>query len=192
VTPARVLAFAGSARAASLNKRLLRVAADAVAAAGAEVTVIDLDDYPMPVYHGDLEAREGVPANARKLREMFLAHGALLIASPENNGSVSALLKNTLDWVSRPLDGQNGLVPYQRKVAALLAASPGGLGGARGIAHLRAILVRLGVLVLPEQFTLPRAHEAFTGEGALAEPRHLASVTGLARRLVEIATRLAD
>lgn len=187
----KVLAFAGSARADSLNKRLLRVAADAAAAAGAEVTVIDLDDYPMPVYHGDLEAREGVPGNARTLREMFLAHHALLIASPENNASVSALLKNTLDWISRPVDGQNGLVPYQRKVAALCAASPGRLGGARGLAHLRAILERVGVLVLPEQFTLPRAQEAFTPDGALADPRHLASVRGVAGRLVDVSARLA-
>ncbi|MCZ7563696.1 MAG: NAD(P)H-dependent oxidoreductase [Burkholderiales bacterium] len=191
MTQVRVLAFAGSARAASLNKRLLRVAADAVAAAGAEVTVVDLDDYALPVYHGDLEAREGMPANARTLREMFLAHGALLVASPENNGSISALLKNTLDWISRPVGGRNGLVPYQGKVAALVAASPGGIGGVRGLAHLRAILERLGVLVLPEQFALPRAHEAFTGDGALAEPRHRAAVAGLARRLVEVSGRLA-
>jgi chromate reductase, NAD(P)H dehydrogenase (quinone) len=187
----KILAFAGSARVDSLNKRLARVAAGAARAAGGEVTLIDLDDYPMPVYHGDLEAREGVPGKARELRELFRANDALLIASPENNASVSSLLKNTLDWLSRPSDGQNGLVPYQGKVAALLAASPGALGGMRGLAHLRQILQTLNVLVLPEQFALPRAHEAFDGSGALADPKQQAVVTGIARRLVDVTARLA-
>lgn len=124
----RILVFAGSARAQSLNKRLARVAAAAAEQAGAEVTLIDLDDYPLPVYHGDLEAREGVPGKARRLRELFVAHQGLLIASPENNASVPALLKKALDWMSRPDQGQNGLVPYDGKVAAPFAASPGALG----------------------------------------------------------------
>lgn len=186
----RILAFAGSARAESLNKRLARVAAAAAEQAGAEVTLIDLDDYPLPVYHGDLEAREGVPGAARRLRELFVAHQGLLIASPENNASVSALLKNTLDWLSRPDRGQNGLVPYNGKVAALFAASPGALGGLRGLVHLRQILMTLNVLVLSEQFALPRAHEAFDSAGELQEPRHRAAVAGVARRLVEVTARL--
>src|SRR4051812_41089656 len=147
---ARILAFAGSARRDSLNKKLAAVAAQAATAAGGEVTLIDLDDYPMPVYHGDLEAREGLPDNGRKLKKLFIEHQALLIASPENNASMSSLLKNTIDWVSRAADGQNGLVPYQNKVALLLAASPGALGGLRGLLHLRQTLNALSVLVLSE------------------------------------------
>jgi NAD(P)H-dependent FMN reductase len=177
-TQPKILAFAGSARAESLNKKLARAAAEAARGAGGEVTLVDLDDYPMPLYHGDLESREGVPRKARELRELFRAHDALLIASPENNASVSSLLKNTLDWISRPADGQNGLVPYQGKVAALLAASPGALGGLRGLVHLRQILQTLNVLVLSEQFALPRAHEAFDAAGALADPRRLVEVAG--------------
>ncbi|HEY9397659.1 MAG TPA: NAD(P)H-dependent oxidoreductase, partial [Burkholderiales bacterium] len=115
----RILAFAGSARRESLNRKLLNIAVQAAIEAGAAVTVLDLNDYPLPIYHGDLEAREGLPGNARKLKQLFLEHQGLLIASPEHNASVSALLKNTIDWVSRPDGGQNGLVPYQNKVAAL-------------------------------------------------------------------------
>src|SRR4051812_41836968 len=126
---ARVLCFAGSARRDSLNKKLARVAAEAARAAGAEVTFVDLDSYPIPLYHGDLEAAEGMPPHAMRLRELFLSHDALLIASPENNGSVSALLKNTIDWLSRDIgDGagvNSGFAPYHGKTAALLAASPG-------------------------------------------------------------------
>jgi NAD(P)H-dependent FMN reductase len=187
----KVLAFAGSARRDSLNKRLARSAAAAVEAAGGAVTLLDLDDYEMPVYHGDLEAKEGLPAAARRLREAFLAHDALLIVSPENNASVPAALKNAIDWVSRPHAGQNGLVPYQGKVAAIMAASPGALGGLRGLVHLRAILQTLGVLVLSEQLALPRAHEAFADDGGLKDPRHNASVAGIAKRLVEVTARLA-
>ncbi len=157
---ARILVFAGSARTDSLNKKLARVAADAVRAAGATATFIDLAQYPIPLYDGDLEAREGVPANARKLKDLFIAHQGLFIVSPENNASVSVLLKNTLDWISRQDGSESGLVPYHGKVAAMAAASPGALGGLRGLTHLRAILQTLKVLVLSEQFALGRAHEA--------------------------------
>lgn len=187
----KILAFAGSARADSLNKRLIRAGAEAARAAGAEVTLIDLNDYPMPLYHGDLEAREGVPQNARALKALFTEHRGLLIASPENNSSVSALLKNTLDWISRSDGGQNGLVPYQGKVAALLSASPGALGGLRGLTHLRSILQALNVLVLSEQFALSRAHEAFSPEVRLIDPKQQAVLTGVTARLVEVTRRLA-
>lgn len=114
----KVLVFAGSARRDSLNKKLARIAARHAREAGGDATFVDLDDYPIPLYHGDLEAAEGLPANARKLREIFLAHDALLIASPENNSSVTALLKNTLDWLSRSIgDGKganSGLAPYRK------------------------------------------------------------------------------
>jgi len=188
--PAKILAFAGSARKDSLNKKLARVAAASATAAGGEVTLIDLDDYPMPVYHGDLEEREGLPANGRKLKKLFLEHQALLIVSPENNASMSSLLKNTLDWVSRAADGQNGLVPYQNKVALLLAASPGALGGLRGMVHLRQTLQALTVLVLSEQLALNRAHEQFDTAGKLLDPKMQASLDGLTRRLISVTAKL--
>jgi NAD(P)H-dependent FMN reductase len=190
----RILAFAGSARRDSLNKKLARVAAEAAGAAGAEVSFVDLDDYPMPIYHGDLEAAEGMPENARKVRELFIAHDALLIASPENNQSVTSLLKNTIDWLSRGIgDGKgtnSGLAPFRGKVAGLLGASPGAFGAVRALPHLRQILSALGVAVLPAQVALPHAHEAFEADGRLKDPRVVKSVESLAASLVDMARRL--
>lgn len=190
----RILVFAGSARRDSLNKKLARVAADSARAAGGAVTLLDLDDHPMPVYHGDLEAKEGMPKAALELRRVFLEHDALLVASPENNSSVSSLLKNTLDWLSRSIgDGKgesSGLAPFRGKVAGLLAASPGPFGGVRGLPHLRQILSSLGVTVLGAQVALARAHEAFDERGALRDAALQRSVDALARAVVEMAGRL--
>lgn len=188
---ARILVFAGSARSGSLNKKLARVAAAAVRAAGAEATLIDLADYPMPLYDGDLEARDGVPASARKLKDLFIAHHGLLIVSPENNASVSALLKNTLDWISRQDGVESGLIPYKGKVAALAGACPGALGAMRGLTHLRAILQTLTVLVLSEQVALGRAHEAFNEDGSLKDSKQQAALAALATKLADVCARLA-
>lgn len=188
---ARILVFAGSARTGSLNKMLARAAAVAVRAAGAEATFVDLADYPMPLYDGDLEIREGLPAGARKLKDLFIAHRGLFIVSPENNASVSALLKNTLDWISRQDGSESGLVPYQGKVAAIAGASDGALGGLRGLTHLRAILQTLKVLVLSEQLALGRAHEAFDQDGSLKDAKQRAALAALAQKLTDVCTRLA-
>ncbi len=190
MSPPRILAFAGSARSGSLNKRLARLAADAARGAGAEVTFIDLNDYPMPIYHGDLEEKEGLPENCRRLKQLFAQNDALLLVSPENNASVSALMKNTLDWISRQDGDQSGLIPYRGKVAALFAASPGGFGGMRGLIHLRHILQNFNVLVLSEQFVLPRAHEAFADDGSIKDPKQAAALSALAQRLVTVTAKM--
>lgn len=191
---ARILVFAGSARRDSLNKKLARAAAQYAREAGAEATFVDLDDYPIPLYHGDLEAASGMPENARKLRGIFLAHDALIIASPENNSSMSSLLKNTIDWLSRDVeDGKgdsSGLAPWRGKVAGLMAASPGGFGGIRALPHLRQILAALGVTVLGTQVAVPRAHEAFTADGSLADERVAKSLRSLAEAVAQAAQRL--
>ncbi len=192
---ARILAFAGSARRDSLNKKLARIAAQSARDAGGEVTLVDLDEYPMPVYHGDLEADSGMPESAMRLRGLFLAHDALLIASPENNNSVSALTKNTIDWISRSIgDGQganSGLAPYRGKVAAMLSASPVVYGGVRHLPHLRQILSGLGVTVIGPQVAIPHADAAFDEAGALRDARAKKSVDALAAELVRVAGRLA-
>ena len=188
---AKILVFSGSARMGSHNKQLASAAAQALQSAGASATLIDLADFPMPIYNGDLEDKEGVPAGARELKALFMAHDALLISSPENNASVTSLLKNTLYWVSRPDAEHDGRLPYRNKVAALVAASPGALGGLRGLVHLRAILQTLGVLVLSEQFALSRAHEAFAADGKLMDAKHQATLDGIARRLVDVSSHLA-
>jgi NAD(P)H-dependent FMN reductase len=182
----RILCFAGSARRASLNKKLARVAADGARTAGAEATLIDLADFTLPLYHGDLEAQEGIPPPARELAALIRSHAGLLIASPENNTSVSALLKNTLDWISRIKD-----VPvFPGKVVGMLAASPGAFGGMRGLYHLRAILNSMGAEVLSQQFVLPRANVAFDAEGRLLDAHQAEQLNRLAARVVEVATRL--
>ena len=186
----KVLAFAGSARSGSLNKQLIGVAARAATAAGGEVTLIDLRDYPLPVYDGDLEVAEGIPANAKKLKALFIEHQGLLIASPENNASVSALLKNTIDWISRQDGAESGLVPYQGKIAALLTASPSGRGGVRGIPQLRAILDTLGVLVLPGHVGIAHADQAFGPGGELIDAQHEGAMRSLAERLVSTCRKL--
>jgi chromate reductase, NAD(P)H dehydrogenase (quinone) len=180
----KVLVFSGSAREGSLNKRLARVATTVAEASGAVATFVDLRDFPMPLYDADQEAAEGVPASTRKFKAVLLAHDAFILVSPENNAGVSALLKNTLDWVSRPDGAEAGGVAYQGKIAGLCAASPGLLGGLRGLVALRASLQSLGVLVVPEQFALGRAHEAFDDQGALKDARHLASVETVVRRVI--------
>jgi NAD(P)H-dependent FMN reductase len=170
----KILAFSGSIRRDSWNRKLIQSAVDAARASGGDVTLIDLADYPLPLYNGDLEDRDGLPDNALRLKAMFKEHDGLLISSPEYNSSIPPLLKNTLDWVSREWQGESGLVPYQSKVAAILAASPGTFGGMRMLPHLRQILNTLGVLVLPGQFSLPHADAAFDEEtGTLKSPARL-------------------
>ena len=122
---------------------------------------------------------------------LFVAHKGLLIASPENKASLSSMLKNTLDWVSRPDGGQNGLVPYKNKVAGLVPASPGAMGGMRGLVHLRAILQTLKVQVISGQFALGRAHEAFDEAGKLKDVKQQAMLAGTMQRLVDVTARLA-
>lgn len=195
MTMARTLVFAGSARRDSLNKKLARAAHAALATAGGEATFLDLDDFPMPVYHGDLESAQGMPDNAQKVRALFMDHQSLLIASPENNQSVSALLKNTIDWLSRDIgDGKgpnSGLAPFRGKVAVVMNATPGPYGGVRHLYHLRQILSGLGVIVLPQQVQLARADHAFDERGALTDEHAARALANAAKSLVEVSGKLA-
>lgn len=188
----RILALAGSTRTESYNRKLLAVAVRGAVAAGAHVTTLDLRDHPLPLYDGDLEAREGLPPAAQALKDLLLAHQGLLIAAPEYNGSISGVLKNALDWASRPVAGRgDGTAGFRGKAAALLAASPGRWGGLRGLAHVRDILGNLGCLVLADQVTTSGAATAFTEAGELTDARERARVEGLGATLVETVARLA-
>ena len=155
----KILAFAGSTRQGSFNRSILDHAVTGAQAAGAEVTLIDLRDYSLPLYNGDLEISHGVPDSAMRLKELFKSHDGLLLACPEYNSSITPLLKNTLDWVSRPHGEESGLVPYHNKLALLVAASAGNLGGLRGLRHVREILTTLGVMVLPTQLAVSQADQ---------------------------------
>lgn len=186
----KILAFAGSTRTPSWNKKLIRVAAESARRAGAEVTLIDLRDLPMPLYDGDLEVAEGQPANAKVLKALMIEHDGFLLSSPEYNSSISGVLKNAIDWVSRPQPGEPPQLAYRGKVAALLAASPGNLGGVRALLTVRQVLTTLGTLVIPTQFALARAAEAFNEDGTLKDPAHQKSVDNVATELVRTTARL--
>jgi chromate reductase len=192
-SPARVLAFAGSLRRDSFNKKLVRIAANGAESVGATVTVIDLADYPLPVFDEDLESANGLPGEAKALKQLFLEHDALLIAAPEYNSSITAALKNAIDWVSRKaVKDEAPLACFAGKTAALLAASPGGFGGLRGLVHVRSILGNIQVTVLPDQIAVPSAHEAFDDSGALKDEALRKKVEGLGAKLAEVARKLKD
>lgn len=188
----RILAFAGSTREESFNKKLVRVAAECAREAGGQVTLIDLRDFPMPVYDGDLEEAQGPPENATKLYELMKENQGLLLSCPEYNSSISGVLKNTIDWVSRPRDGEAPLAAFTNKVTALVSASPGALGGLRGLVHVRAILGNLGVFVIPNQIAVSRASEAFNRDGALKDAELFKKIGVLAAELIEITKKLSD
>lgn len=184
----RILALAGSLRSGSFNRRILAVAADGARAAGADVTRIDLRDFPLPVYDADLESASGLPPAALALKERFRAAEGLLVASPEYNSAISGTLKNAFDWVSRPAPGEKPLACFKGKVAALCAASTGALGGIRGLASVRLILGNLGVVLLPDQVALPKAAEAFDDDGNVVDPARRKSLMELGAALAR-ATR---
>jgi chromate reductase, NAD(P)H dehydrogenase (quinone) len=181
----RILAFSGSARRDSLNRKLLAVVAEATRAVGGEVTVLDLNDYALPLYHGDLEDADGLPANAQKLVASILAHDALLIASPEYNSQLTPLLKNTIDWCTRADEN-----PLRGKVAAVVSASPGAFGGIRSLTLCRQLLTHLGCYVVPAQCVLPHADQAFDGAGRLQDARTQKAVVAVASDLVRTADKL--
>lgn len=182
----RILIFGGSLRAESYNQKLANIAAAGAREAGAEVTLIALRDFRMPLFDEDLEAAEGMPEAARKLKALFAANDGLIIASPEYNSTITAALKNAIDWVSRATSPDEApLSVLSGKSAAILAASPGGYGGSRSLAQLRPFLVNIGIFVLPDQVTVPKAHEAFDANGNLIDPAQQAAVKALAASLVD-------
>ena len=164
----KILVFAGSIRNGSFNAQLAALAARELALAGAEVTYISLADYPMPIYDSNEEAKSGQPANAMKLKQMMMVHHGVFLASPEYNASVTPLMKNTLDWVSRVREGREpSLAAFRNRVFALGGASNGNFGAMRSVMALRQVLeLGCGALVLPDQITVMRAADAFDDEAA--------------------------
>lgn len=187
----RILAFGGSLRRDSFNQKLAAIAAEGAKEAGAEVTVIALRDFPLPVFDEDLERESGKPEAAVRLKRLFAEHDGLIIASPEYNSSVTAALKNAIDWVSR-VDGPDEpmLSALAGKSAVICAASPGGLGGLRGLVHLRAILGNIGITVLPDQVAVGGAYQAFDSAGALVDPKRSAEIRRLGGTLASHLAKL--
>jgi NAD(P)H-dependent FMN reductase len=183
--PPRILAFSGSARRDSLNQKLLDAVVAATRDAGAEVTALSLNDYVLPLYHGDLEDERGLPEKAAELVRLILAHQGLLIASPEYNSQLAPLLKNTIDWCTRADES-----PFPGKVAAVVAASPGNFGAIRSMTLARQLLTHLGCHVVPAQCILPQADKAFDAAGALQDARARKAAAAVAAQLVRMAAAL--
>lgn len=188
----RILAFAGSAREGSWNRRILAVAAGGARAAGADVTVINLGDYPLPLYNGDLEASEGLPENAHKLKQLFSEHDGFLIASPEYNSFITPLLKNTIDWASRPVDGKPGLGWAKGKVAAVVSASPGSLGGVRALDAVRMLVSNLGVVVIPQKRAVAGVSKLFDEAGNMTDESTREALESVGAALAQATRRFVD
>jgi len=190
----RLLFFAGSAREASFNKKLALLGHHIAEANGIEAVFVDLKDYPMPIYNGDLEAAEGPPERASAFKALLGEYQGAFIPRPEYNSSVTPLLKNTLDWVTRVrAKGETGLEVFKSRVFAISGASPGYYGGMRSLLNLRQILaVGIGALVIPEQIALPRAMDAFEADGSLKDRNQQEMLKGVVEALAIAARKLAS
>jgi chromate reductase, NAD(P)H dehydrogenase (quinone) len=187
----KILVIPGSLRTGSLNARLAAVAAHEIAQAGAEVTRISLSDFPLPIYDGDLQSRSGVPKQAVNLKRMIGAHHGVLVVAPEYNSSVPALVKNTIDWVSRVQDPHEsrGQV-FRERAFAIAAASGGRLGGTRALAALRLILSACHATVVPNQLALSFAEDAYDDMERLKQPADIEAMTAMVRQLIEFSQRM--
>jgi NAD(P)H-dependent FMN reductase len=188
----KIAVVVGSTREGSFNRMLGKLAVGALEAEGATVADIDLADFDLPLYSAAREAG-AFPADAERLKQLFAAQDGLLFVSPEYNGSVSPLLKNAIDWASRPTGGESlvALSAYRGKASAVMAASISPFGGLRGLMHLRQILSTIQTLVIPEQVLIPNAHAAFDADGDLVEALPATLVGMTAARLVAVAKALA-
>lgn len=182
----RILVFAGSIRSGAYSGKVADAAAKELALQGADVTRISLEDYPLPIMNEDIENESGIPENAYKLARLFADHDAILIATPEHNGSVPALLKNTIDWVSRvSKDNGKPLRPYPGKVVAICSSSNGHFAGIRSANHLRAILSHIQMEVISPQVSVPDAGDAFEEDGEFKSERLRKGMARLCKALIE-------
>lgn len=189
---ARILVFAGSIRSGAYSGRTADAAQKELALQGAEVTRISLQDYPLPIMDEDLEKERGIPENAYRLARLFVAHDGILIATPEYNGSIPPLLKNTIDWISRVrTDAGRPLRPLPDRVVAICSSSDGHFAGIRSASHLRAVLAHIQMDVIAPQCSVPNADRAFDEGGAFIDERHAKSMHTVCRALIERAALLS-
>ena len=182
----KIIALSGSIRKHSYNTKLAKAAVVSLKEKGADANFIDLAAYEMPLYNGDLESESGLPDTARALKAVFVEASGFFIASPEYNSSFSALLKNTIDWISRPSEkGEPALLAFNGKVAGIGATSLGALGGLRGLVPLRMLLGNIGVHVIPNQIALPNATEGFDNDGVISSTPMQAMLERVTTQLLE-------
>ena len=180
----KLLAFSGSLRKDSFNQSIVAAAANGAIAAGAEVTVVSLLDYTAPLFSEDIEAQEGVPDNVKALKALMFAADGFLIATPEYNSSYSAALKNAIDWASRKEEGETPLQAFRGKTATLMAASPGALGGIRGLVPLRMLLGNIGMFVHPNQQAIGGVAKLVNDEGEVSDAATLKKLHSLGEQAV--------
>lgn len=185
--PIKILAFAGSARKSSFNKSLINEAARIAERQGAFVTIADLADFPAAVYNGDEEEKNGVPETMQKFKMLLSSHDAFLISTPDYNGGITPLLLNVFSWSSRPEGDEEAKSVFAGKHVAMMAASPGGLGGIRAISRLRETLADLDCMVIPGFVTIGNAYEAFNDQGRLKSVQTRAIMFTMINKLIAIA-----
>ena len=186
----RILAFAGSLRERSYNKWVVETALRGAEAAGAEVTLVDLLDYPMPIYNSDDEDKTGLPENAVRFQELLAQHDGFLIASPEYNGSISGALKNVVDWASRQSGPVKRSETFTAKFAAIMTAGPGSFGGIRALSHLRGVLISVGVNVLSTEIAVSFVGDKFDSNGQVTDEKTKVSLESLGSSLVQTLSKI--
>jgi chromate reductase len=182
----KVLAFAGSTRKESVNKRLARIALQAAKKAGAETTFVDLQDFNIPLYCDDLVAKQGIPEGVLEFKQLLNSHNGFFIASPEYNGSLTGVLKNAIDWATIKADGEERMSCWNGKIAGLASASPGGLGGIRGLHHLRTILAGIGTFVLPNHLAVGNSTENLQNEKQITDEKLQLQLESLTHEMVRV------
>jgi len=194
IIPVELVAFSGSARRESFNRKLVEIAAGGAREAGGTVRIVNLSDFDLPLYDADREELEGMPPGAVALKAMCVEADGYLISAPEYNGSLPAVLKNAIDWLSRPGPGSGETAithrAFRGKVAGIMSISPGAWGGVRGLAHLRQILSGLNVLVTAEQLAVPGAATAFDGQNRLHTEAFQSLTKTIGARTVQLARAL--
>jgi chromate reductase len=186
MTTPKILAFAGSTRKESFNKRLAKIALLAADSAGADTTFIDLHDYDMPLYSGDFIAEHGMPDGVIAFKEMLKSHNGFFIASPEYNGSLTGTLKNAIDWATIKGEDEERMACWNGKIAGLVSASPGGLGGIRGLHHLRTILAGIGTFVLPNHLAVGNSTANLNNDTHIADENLQKQLNNLAIEMVRV------
>jgi chromate reductase, NAD(P)H dehydrogenase (quinone) len=187
----KILAFAGSLRKDSLNKKLIKIGVKGAQEAGADVTLIDLKDYPLPVYDQDIEDSQGLPENALKLKELMFKHDGFLISCPEYNSSMSGVLKNVIDWTSRQATpNEIYLSCFIDKAVGLMSASPSPLGGLRGLVHIRAVFGNIFSYIIPQQKSVPQADKAFDENGNLKDAKTQQDVMNIGKSLTQFIAKV--
>ena len=186
----KILAFSGSGRKDSYNKKVVQVAAQGAIESGAEVMIVDLAEFDMPIFNEDLESEQGMHPGGQKFKKFLMQHDGFLISSPEHNSSYSALLKNSIDWASRQVEGEAPMQAYKGKVAGIMGASPGALGGLRGLVNLRMLLENIGVMVLPGQKAVVKVHTLLDDNGQLSDEKTQIALKNIGKELVNTLSKL--